>query len=84
MDIEVDVEESIEDESGLPESSLNPEIELNYAASTSNEPAISSQSMVANLVGVPVPRTNEKTISMIDLLESSSLLVTKNLRSKKR
>ena len=84
MDIEIDVGESIEDESGLPESSLNPEIELNNAASTSKEPAISSQSMVANLVGVPVPRTNEKTISMIDLLESSSLLVTKNLKSKKR
>ena len=46
-DIEIDVRESIEDESGLPE-------------------------------------TNEDTISMIDLLESSSLLVTKNLRSKKR
>ena len=42
MDIEIDVGESIEDESGLPESSLNPEIELNNAASTSNEPAISS------------------------------------------
>ena len=84
MDIEIDVGESIEDESGLPESSLNPEIELNNAASTSKEPAISSQSMVANLVGVPVPRTNEKTIFMIDLLESSSLLVTQNLKSKKR
>ena len=46
MDIEIDVGESIEDESGLPE-------------------------------------TNEDTISMIDLLESSSLLVTKNLKSKK-
>ena len=65
MDIEIDVGESIEDESGLPESSLNPEIELNNAASISNEPAISSQSMVANLVGVPVPRTNEKTISIL-------------------